>query len=578
MADSNQQNVFFVDDDLIEKLMRGDAPAAASKPKRPADSDALGKAIEFATAGRLDDAIRELEGAIRRGESSADLFSSLAHLYFEKKSWELAAASYRKVIGRESAHRTAHYNLGLCLERLGHLEEAVREFETAATIDAGSWQPQLGRGFCLLRLGKPEASLSCFDAALEISARQEKNINQDRILTGKAAALQQTGRMDEAADLYKKLLPAHPNSPGLLSNFIAVSMARKDDGRVKELAERLLKVQPQALQALQGLAAVAIARGDYSSAVQYCSQLVKAAPDSYIGWFNLGIAYQKTGRGEQAANAYKEAVRIRPEAVEASANLGAVLQERGDLPAARRAYEHVLAASPDLPGALWNLALVAEREEHADEAESLYGRLVATHPDWEDAGFRLGYLQLNKGKYAEAVGSLETCLKKRADWPEALLNLGLAYWKFGDLGTAAETYQKVLLLESANADPSRVGLSHVDASNADASHMDALRALTAIAIERNNFAEAHELHRKFAAIGGRSAELAYNLGLLMQSSGDPAGAIECYRMAVESKPDFAEALLNLGHALKASGQEQEAKLTWSKAVEAAPELAAKYFP
>jgi tetratricopeptide (TPR) repeat protein len=64
----------------------------------------------------------------------------------------------------------------------------------------------------------------------------------------------------------------------------------------------------------------------------------------------------------------------------------------------------------------------------------------------------------------------------------------------------------------------------------------------------------------------------------MQSSGDPAGAIECYRMAVESKPDFAEALLNLGHALKASGQEQEAKLTWSKAVEAAPELAAKYFP
>ena len=187
-----------------------------------------------------------------------------------------------------------------------------------------------------MKLGKPQDALACFDAALELSARQDKNANQDRILTGKAVALQQTGRMDEAADLYKKLLARRSsNSPELLSNLIAVSIARKDDARVKELSERLLKVRPQSRQALEGLAAVALSRGDYSAGVQYCSQLSMAAPECYEGWFNLGIAYQKTGRWEQAANAYKHAVRIQPDATEASANLGVVLQERAAIWRAR---------------------------------------------------------------------------------------------------------------------------------------------------------------------------------------------------------------------------------------------------
>ena len=558
MSDSVQQNVFFVDDELIERLMRGDDLAPAGKPKRATKSVALARALELVSNGLLEDAIRELEQATQQGENTTDIHSSLSHLYFEQQSWEQAAAGYRKVLALDPFHRAAHYNLGLCLERMEAFEEASREFEAESQSDPLSWQSLLGRGFCLLKLGKPESALACFDTALELSGRQEKSVNQDRILTGRAIALQQTGRMEEAADLYKKLLPADPNSPGLLSNFIAVSMGRKDDARVKELAERLLKVQPDAPLALQGLTAVAISRGDYSAAVQHCSQLVKVAPDSYIGWFNLGIAYQKTGRWEQAGNAYKEAALIRPSAIEASANLGGVLQERGDLPGARRAYERVLNAAPELPGALWNLALLAEREDRLDEAESLYRRLVGVNPEWEDAPFRLGFLQLKKGKYSDAARSFEICLQKQPTALEPLLNQALAYWKGGDLRAATTTYQKILAL--------------------DPSHLDAMRALTAIAIERKDANDALAAHETFAAAGGRSAELSFNLGLLLQSLGDSARAAQYYRSALEVRPEFAEALLNLGHALKASGQEQEAKQAWSKAVEASPELAAKYFP
>ena len=255
---------------------------------------------------------------------------------------------------------------------------------------------------------------------------------------------------------------------------------------------------------------MALSRGDYSAAVQHSSQLVKAAPDSYEGWVNLGLAYQKTGRLEQAGNAYREATRLRPDAPEPNANLGAVLQEKGDLVGARRAHEKALAGAPDTPGVLWNLALLAEREGNAQEAEQLLEKLLAVKADWEDAAFRLGFLQLQRGEFASAVDSFEICLKKRRDWVEALLNLGLAFWKFEDLEGADQTFNRVLALQPGNT--------------------DALRALTAIAIERKNPKVAWELHQKAAALGGRSPELSFNLGLLLQSTGDEAAAVQRARL------------------------------------------------
>jgi len=69
MPESNEQQAFFIDDELVERLMRGDAlpdkaadkgPEKARK-QRPAEVTVLAKAVTLAGEGKLDDAIRELE-------------------------------------------------------------------------------------------------------------------------------------------------------------------------------------------------------------------------------------------------------------------------------------------------------------------------------------------------------------------------------------------------------------------------------------------------------------------------------------------------------------------------------------
>src|SRR5580692_12706319 len=106
MPESNDPTVFFVDDDLIERLMRGDSVEDPTKKKRPASVSALAKAVALATEGRLDDAVKELERAAERGESPTEVYTGLGHLRFEQNNWEEAARCYGKVAKLDPKHRT----------------------------------------------------------------------------------------------------------------------------------------------------------------------------------------------------------------------------------------------------------------------------------------------------------------------------------------------------------------------------------------------------------------------------------------------------------------------------------------
>jgi tetratricopeptide (TPR) repeat protein len=132
----------------------------------------LAKAVALASEGKLDDAIKELEEGAKRGENPVEVQTGLGHLRFEQKNWAEAARAYGKVAELEPKHRTAHYNLGLCLERQGKFEEADKQFAEAASIDPGRWQAQLSRGLCLLQLGKPGAALESLEAGLKAQPKE----------------------------------------------------------------------------------------------------------------------------------------------------------------------------------------------------------------------------------------------------------------------------------------------------------------------------------------------------------------------------------------------------------------------
>ena len=137
------------------------------------------------------------------------------------------------------------------------------------------------------------------------------------------------------------------------------------------------------------------------------------------------------------------------------------------------------------------------------------------------------------------------------------MNLGIACWNMQDAETATKAFEAAL------------------AANPEC--LDALRGLAALAVERNDFEQALDYQTRLIEKGERSPELFYNTGLMLQRAGQLDDAARLYREALDERADFPEALLNLGHVFKDLGQPEQARDCWKRAVEQKPELAGNYF-
>jgi tetratricopeptide (TPR) repeat protein len=196
-------------------------PRAAFNERVGAQSS-LGRAVSLHLEGRLKEALRELDQALERGESSSEIHSARGHIQFELELFEDAANSYTKLLELDPHHPTATFNLAVCLEKMGRWSQAGECFQRAYESDPNRIDALVGLGVCLLHLDRAQTSLDSFDKVLAIDAAQET------ALFGRGVALQLTGRLDEASEVYRGILETDPSAEDPMVNLIGIGIARKD--------------------------------------------------------------------------------------------------------------------------------------------------------------------------------------------------------------------------------------------------------------------------------------------------------------------------------------------------------------
>ena len=180
MEQTNDQWLWFVDDELVEALARTDVLDAKSE-KRPMQSAALAKALALNMDGKTEQALREVRDAIDGGEDLPELAWTKAHLEFQLGHFENALEDYRKVLEAQPSHKSATYNAALCLEKLKRYEEAIPAFRNAAQLDPLLAEAILGAGVCELRQYagrggcRRECDLGCEDGAAGHDQHGERN-------------------------------------------------------------------------------------------------------------------------------------------------------------------------------------------------------------------------------------------------------------------------------------------------------------------------------------------------------------------------------------------------------------------
>ena len=129
---------------------------------------------EAVGAGRAQDAMKSYDEALKYDPDLAEAHLGrgvVLELAFGKL--DEAEAEYRKAILLKPTLAEAHNNLGQLLARTGRLEEAVKEFDVAASIMLyrEPWVARCNKGQALWRLGKKDEGLAEMKACLNFQPK-----------------------------------------------------------------------------------------------------------------------------------------------------------------------------------------------------------------------------------------------------------------------------------------------------------------------------------------------------------------------------------------------------------------------
>jgi tetratricopeptide (TPR) repeat protein len=236
---------------------------------------------------------------------------------------------------------------------------------------------------------------------------------------------------------------------------------------------------------------------------------------------NLGIAFYKAAMLEEALREFRRVADLRPTDASAPFYLGLIALRQARWEDAAAAFKQAAGGAVARPAALHNLGYALERLGRLEEADAAYGDAAARARD--DARVMLGWsvVALKRGEHQVAQGRLARAQELLAGKPAP----ALWYWA-GTLAGAA--------LDDGNA---------------------ALRTA-----------------RAGAAAYPANAVLQNNLAVLLELSGDMAGAEAALRAALAEDPSLPQVSKNLADILYRNGRYEEAREAYERAAKLAPDL------
>jgi tetratricopeptide (TPR) repeat protein len=282
-------------------------------------SDAHGKLGNiYLRAGRLDDATREQEAAVRISPKTEGGYCNLGIIELQRGRYDRAADYFRQQINiHDSA--AARCNLGAALKYQGNFDEAEKEFREAIRLDSDF-------------------------------ASAHSNL---------AGLLHRRQKLGEAAQEAERAVELAPRMYEAQYQLAVIEVDRGDYARAAECFRRASSLRPGSFDALSGLGAALLQEGNASEAVAALAEVVRGRPQDGLARFNLGKALEERGDLESAAMQYDAATKLVPDLAQAWYDLGRVRARQGKQAEAISSFEQ--ATVRDTTSELYRKALEAAR-------------------------------------------------------------------------------------------------------------------------------------------------------------------------------------------------------------------------
>ena len=161
-----------------------------------------------------------------------------------------------------------------------------------------------------------------------------------------AFELHKQGKLDEAEELYNKVLEQDPVNAEVL-NFVGIINLQKFKlSQAEEYIKKAIDISPEPYF-FENLAKVYLEMEDSSRAIELYSKLLSTQPENYSYVFNLASAYKIAKDYDNAIKMYERAIERDPNNPDAYFNMGLILNNLSKPDKAIKYYKKAVELSPD---------------------------------------------------------------------------------------------------------------------------------------------------------------------------------------------------------------------------------------
>jgi tetratricopeptide (TPR) repeat protein len=371
-----------------------------------------------------------------------------------------------------------------------------------------------------------------------------------------AIELHRSGRLDEAASLYRQVLTSEPDNPEALHWFGVLHHQAGDAARAVELIGRAVALKPDAYLYHANLAEVYRAAGDHERAVESSRAALRIWPDDPEALCSLGTALSALNRHDKAVETLRRAVQLRPSFVVAHNNLGIALRELGQSKEALEHFRRAVDLEPAYAPARTNLGQMLLTRGQAEDALVHCREAVHLDPNSAELHDNLGNVLRTMDRPDEAWIAFLEALQLDPDLALANAHIGLIFQKRGHLAEAVMCLNRAVELE-----PDRV---------------EFWEWLAELHDERDDSAASIPCWERVLTLDPDRAGAHLSLGRALQDEGHLERARARYLAADELQPHSGAPLLNLGWLHELLGEMDRAESAFRAALKRQPNFPAPH--
>lgn len=423
LIEGSVSDLFTIQDKLADSIAATlQLGAPAFRPAAPDTTisqtrylEALGHLRRYDSGAEVDSAIRILE-ELAAQSSSASVQAALGRAYLAKfalthdAKWAApAAVACQRAIANDPQNADTRVTLGELRRLTGHLDDAVREYNTALAQQPNNADAILGLAETYKAAGKLADAEAAYKRSIELQPNYWAGYNR------LGAFYYSYARYAEAATMFSKVVQLVPDNQRAYNNLGSMYLQMGRDEEALRVFLASVAKEPSA----QGYSNVGTANyflGRYADAANALEKATQIAPTIYLYWANLGDAYRSIPNADARANiCYDRAIelaagelKLNPTSMAIRARMAVYLAKRGKTQSANEEIRVVLNADPTNPSYIFKAALIANLEGRSDAAVELLGNALAHGYSAEEAARQPEFDNLRKD------GRLQQVLKRAA--------------------------------------------------------------------------------------------------------------------------------------------------------------------